>query len=197
MIVASHTAESMVPSSGREHGSPATATASLLAAPILLAAAVIATVVDDAAVAVGPLDRVAFWWLVVAPLILLTPGAAALTWQATGRRELASRLIAGLSLAIGLGFEVILALTVTQIGCTPVHDPLQAAAPMLPIAVAAGVAFGLAGIVGMVSVGVGGRGLVVALRTIVAAAIGLTLFGLAAIFVFAATFAGMSCAAPQ
>jgi len=197
MIVASHMAESMVPSSGRRHVSPATATASLLAAPILLAVAMIATVVDDSVVAVGPLDRAAFGWLVVAPLVLLSPGAAALTWRATGRRVLASRLIAALSLAIGLGLELRLAFTVTQIGCTPVHDPLQAAPLMLPIAAAAGAAFGLAGIVGMVSVGVGGRGLLVALRTIVAAAIGLAVFGLAAIFVFAVTFAGVSCAAPQ
>lgn len=171
--------------------------ASLAVAPLLLVAAVAANQIGEALVTSSQVDQAAFGWFVVAPLVLLSPGAAALTWQATGRRQLAGRLIAGMSLAIGLAVEVLLAVTVTQIGCTPVGDPLQVVAPAFPTALAAGAAFALAGTAAIVAVGVGGRDRVVAIRAAAAGAIGLAVFGLAAILVFTATFAGATCAAPQ
>lgn len=170
---------------------------SLAVSPLLLAAAVVANQIGERLVAADQVDRAAFGWFVVAPLVLLSPGAAALTWRATGRRQLAGRLIGGMSLAIGLTVEVLLAVTATQIGCAPVHDPLQVVAPSIPTGVVAGAAFGLAGVMGIVSVGIGGRGWVVAIRSLIVGAIGLALFGTAAILVFTATFAGGTCAAPQ
>jgi hypothetical protein len=173
------------------------ALASLAVAPLLLVAAIAANQIGEALVTSGQVDRAAFGWFVVVPLVLLSPGAAALTWQTTARRQLAGRLIACMSLAIGLAVEVLLAVSVTQIGCTPVRDPLQVLAPAFPTALAAGAAFGLAGAAGIVSVGVGGRDRVVAIRTVAAGAIGLALFGMAAILVFTATFGGVTCAIPQ
>ena len=171
--------------------------ASLAVAPLLLVAAFAANQIGESLVAAGQVDRAAFGWFVVVPLVLLSPGAAALTWEATGRRQLAGRLIAGMSLAIGVGVEILLVFTIRQIGCTPVGDPSQVVAPAVPTAFAAGVAFGLAGIAAMVSVGVGGRSWVVATRSLIAGGVGLAAFAAAAIFVFAATFPAVTCAAPQ
>lgn len=173
------------------------ALASLAVAPLLLVAAIAANQIGEVLVAAGQVDRAAFGWFVVVPLVLLSPGAAALTWQATGRRQLASRLIASLSLVIGIGVEIWLVLTIRQIGCIPVGEPSQVVAPAVLTAVAAGVAFGLAGIAAMVSVGVGGRSWVVSIRSLIAGGVGLAAFAAAAILIFTVTFAGVSCAAPQ
>lgn len=172
--------------------------ASLAVAPLLLVAAFAANQIGEGLVAAGQVDRAAFGWFVVVPLVLLSPGAAALVWQATGRRHLAGLLITGMSLAIGLVVEVVLALTVRWVGCAPVHDPLDVVGPALPIALAAAAAFGLSGIAAMVSVGLGGRARLVVIRTVSFGAIGLMAFGVAALFVLASTFAGTGvCAAPQ
>ncbi len=173
------------------------ALASFAVAPLLLVAAFAANQIGESLVAAGQVDRAAFGWFVVVPLVLMSPGAAALTWQATGRRQLAGRLIAAMALAIGIGVEILLVTTIRQIGCTPVSDPSQVVALAVPTAFAAGAAFGLAGIAAMVSVGIGGRGWVVAIRSLIAGGVGLAAFAAAAIFVFTATFAGVSCAAPQ
>ena len=173
------------------------ALASLAVAPLLLVSAIAANQIGEALVAAGQVDRAVFGWFVVAPLVLLSPGAAALTWRATGRRQLAGRLVAGMSLAIGLAAEILLVLTITRIGCTPVDDPVQVRGARRPDRCRRRRRLRPRGDRGD---GVGrhrGASWVVAIRSLIAGAVGLAAFAAAAILIFTATFAGVTCAAPQ
>jgi hypothetical protein len=88
--------------------------------PLALAAvAYAAWAISDRLIAIGPLDRAAFGWLVVAPVWIASPGSTGLVWArlTTADRRLAAAVIA-VSLTVAVG--VFLSASITQLGCTPV-----------------------------------------------------------------------------
>jgi hypothetical protein len=116
--------------------------ARLAAGPALFVAAVVLGFASNASGGVAGLDRAAFGWIVVVPLLLAGPVVTGLTarWAGVSAVRL---VIAAASVAVGIGLLAILVGTATQLGCTPITDPMRRVGPLLPTAIAAGAAYGL------------------------------------------------------
>jgi hypothetical protein len=81
---------SPVATRGLAHSAPL-----IVASPVVLGVAWVLWAVSDRLLWIGPLDRAAFGWLVVLPLLVLTTPVAADTWDGLDRR---GRIAAGLAL---------------------------------------------------------------------------------------------------
>lgn len=160
-------------------------------APAMLLASVVLWAWSSAAGGLGPLDRAQFGWLVVVPLFLLAPAAAGLAARSVGRRT-AGLTILGIGLAIGGLVIWSLAWQVTVLDCRPNPMPFIVAIRAVPVAVAAGIGFIVAG---WSALAVQARfGPLAAIGT----AAGLAIAGGAlTLLAFWASFPALSCAAPQ
>jgi hypothetical protein len=120
--------------------SSTTSVGGLVAGPLLLAGALVAFMVSNQLVTIGPFDRAQIGWFVVIPLYLASPGALSLAWRSPETRRWGVVLMAVLSTAIGVALAASIATTSPQIGCRPVAGPADA----LPVALAVGIVGALA-----------------------------------------------------
>ncbi|HXI45886.1 MAG TPA: hypothetical protein VNH13_06255 [Candidatus Acidoferrales bacterium] len=115
-------------------------TAGLIAGPLFLVAGAAVFFLRDAIIALG-LDVAKVQGGLGLPLLLLSPAALALAWSPGGpiaEARLAVRLI---SVGIAGFVTVLVATSVTQIGCRPISSPLEALIPSALLGLAAGFAF--------------------------------------------------------
>jgi hypothetical protein len=107
----------------------------LVAAPVLLVGALVAFMVSNQLITIGPFNRAQIGWFVVVPLYLTSPGALSLAWRSPETRRWGIVLTAVLSAAIGVALAASIATMSTQIGCRPIAGPADA----LPVALAVGI----------------------------------------------------------
>ena len=158
----------------------------------MLAVAYALWAISDRLLQIGPLDRAAFGWIVVAPVALLAPEVAGLAWA---RLSVESRVFAALVVGatIAIVSAVLRAIATKQVGCAPVVHWTDT----LPMTLAIGVVIGLGPALGSLvaaSVASGSRGIQRVVATVAAGAI-IGLVGLfVALMTFAMFFPGVSCA---
>lgn len=115
--------------------------------PLLVGVSLLAWLVADRLVVIGPFDRTQITGVVVLPLFLLAPGTLGVAaGQADARRgRLALALV---PTVLGVLAVAGLMATVRQVGCRPVVGPADVLAPALPVGLAVALAFGLAALAG-------------------------------------------------
>jgi hypothetical protein len=119
----------------------------------LLALAYALWAISDRLLWIGPFDRAAFGWIVVAPLSWLAPGIAGLAWSPMPKeRQLVAALIVGGTVAAVA--TALLANSIDYANCAPVTS----LAEVLPASIAIGVVIGLGPALGsFVAASVAGR----------------------------------------
>jgi hypothetical protein len=95
-----------------------------------------------------PLSRAWIGGAIALPMVIVSPGLISLAWADASTEPAARWLARALAVAIALGVVGLLALTVRQIGCQPVTDPLQ----ILPRGAICG---GISGVGYLASIGAG------------------------------------------
>lgn len=155
--------------------------------------AYLASVAIDAVGYVGPFDRAVLGWTIVVPLLLAAPGLAALAPSITGSRRHGRLVIGAAGVFVAVFATYRLLLTITQVGCEPVTEPLQALPQALAVGLTAGAAFGLAA---AVASRVASRASGALARSAVAVGVGAVLAaagGGATLAVYAAVLPAASC----
>lgn len=119
----------------------------------LLALAYALWAISDRLLWIGPFDRAAFGWIVVAPLSWLAPGIAGLAWSGmpASRRLVAALIVGGLVAVVS---AALVANAIDFAKCAPVSS----IAEVLPASLAIGVVIGLGPALGaLVAASVAGR----------------------------------------
>jgi hypothetical protein len=98
---------------------------------------------SDQLVWIGPLDRATFGWLVVVPVWLAAPSAAALAWQSLGPRASAAVAVA-VGLALAIPASVLLWQAVAHPACQfgAIRTPEAMLAPALGVGAIVGIGLG-------------------------------------------------------
>jgi hypothetical protein len=158
----------------------------------LLALAYALWAISDRLLWIGPFDRAAFGWIVVAPISWLTPAIAGLAWSGMprGRQFIAALIVGGSVAAVS---AALLANAIDYANCAPVTSPIE----VLPASLAIGVVIGLGpGLGALVAASVAGR--MSGLGRVAAAVVTGGLIGFvgffAAVFTVAFFFPPISCA---
>ena len=159
----------------------------LLIGPGLVVLGLALLKLSDVSLAIGPLDRAQFGWLVPIPMLLLAPGTIGVAARRSGTPV--ARRVALLTGAI-LGVAVFVAwfLGLVQVGCDRHPDLATRLLASLPIPLVLGV--GWAG-ASWVSIRFADRPIL----ALIAGATGAIVAGVAMLLTWAALFPGLSCAA--
>ena len=164
-----------------------------VAGPVAVAAAAYALWwISDQLLYIGPLDRAAFGWLVVIPVLLAAPIVAGYLWQRlpSGQDAVAGSVVGAL---IGVGTAFLLWRAVTQIACEtrPTHTPADWVVPALVIGGLVGAALAGGGLIASRFLREGRR------LAAILGAISVSVLVLAmALLAFAVLFAGPGCERP-
>ncbi len=102
------------------------AAAGLAFGPVLLIAGLLIGVRPGIVGQFLPLEPAWIQGAISLPMLLLAPALLSLGWMDEPSGSLGARIALGIALLIGAGIAAWTALNVSQIGCTPVTNPIQA-----------------------------------------------------------------------
>ena len=148
--------------------------------------------VSDQLQYVGPLDRATFGWLVVIPVLLAAPVAAAIAWRRLGRRDtVAAALAVGGVVALAAAFLLWRSLAESACTTAPTRTPTEVILPSLVTGILVGISVSGGGVVAAALLRRGRR------LVAVATAVGVDVLALAtALVVFAILMGGPACQRP-
>jgi hypothetical protein len=161
----------------------------------MLAVAYALWAISDRLLQIGPFDRAAFGWIVVAPLSWLAPGVAGIAWapMPASRQRIAAIFVGGV---VALVSGILLATAIDYARCAAVISWTD----NLPASLAIGLVVAAGPVLGALAAASIARRVTGLWRIPAALAAGATigLVGLfAAIMTFAVFFPAISCAPPQ
>lgn len=159
----------MTTSGDDRRGSELSAWLAALGPPALVVGSLALWAASDTAGGLGPLDRAAVTWVVVAPLMLLGIGTSAILPSHVGTFVgYVSLLVEALA---GAFFLAVALMAVTEsVGCTPVIRGDQVVVPAITVGAAAGAALFLSGYAGAVVIGESRRSVIAGVATSLVAA---------------------------
>lgn len=117
--------------------------ARLAAGPVLFAIGLAEMWITDRLLGLGPLSRAQAQALGI-PFLAAAPGIAALVERNEALRERSRRLATATAAALGVLAAILIAVSVTQIGCRPVTGPLDVAFHAVIVGAMAAGTYGLA-----------------------------------------------------